>query len=97
MVAAGASVGTTSTPATQTASRTAQVKAVSTVSDGRDLSVIGVLAQPVERTPSAEAQERLYRDVLESAGDKPVVFRTVDIGGDKVLRIASSDGTFTFL
>ncbi len=26
-------------------------------SDGRDLSVIGVLAQPVERTPSAEAQE----------------------------------------
>ncbi|MEY4056571.1 MAG: phosphoenolpyruvate--protein phosphotransferase, partial [Pseudomonadota bacterium] len=28
---------------------------------------------------------RLYRDVMEAAGDKPVVFRTVDIGGDKVL------------
>lgn len=35
--------------------------------------------------PARERQIRLYRDVLDSAGDKPVVFRTVDIGGDKVL------------
>ena len=35
--------------------------------------------------PARERQTRLYRDVLETAGDKPVVFRTVDIGGDKVL------------
>jgi len=35
--------------------------------------------------PSRERQQRLYRDVLESAGDRPVVFRTVDIGGDKAL------------
>ena len=35
--------------------------------------------------PARERQTRLYRDVLEAAGDKPVVFRTVDIGGDKVL------------
>ncbi|WP_296677227.1 phosphoenolpyruvate--protein phosphotransferase [Novosphingobium sp.] len=35
--------------------------------------------------PQRERQTRLYRDVMESAGDKPVVFRTVDIGGDKVL------------
>lgn len=35
--------------------------------------------------PSRERQTRLYRDVLDAAGDKPVVFRTVDIGGDKVL------------
>ncbi|MER9129454.1 phosphoenolpyruvate--protein phosphotransferase [Mesorhizobium sp. M0768] len=35
--------------------------------------------------PRAEAQERLYRDVLEAARDKPVTFRTIDIGGDKVL------------
>jgi phosphotransferase system enzyme I (PtsP) len=35
--------------------------------------------------PARERQTRLYRDVLEMAGDKPVVFRTVDIGGDKVL------------
>lgn len=35
--------------------------------------------------PRAEAQERLYRDVLDSAGGKPVTFRTIDIGGDKVL------------
>ena len=35
--------------------------------------------------PARERQTRLYRDVLDVAGDKPVVFRTVDIGGDKVL------------
>jgi phosphotransferase system enzyme I (PtsP) len=35
--------------------------------------------------PQRERQTRLYRDVLETAGDKPVVFRTVDIGGDKTL------------
>jgi len=35
--------------------------------------------------PQRERQLRLYKDVLEAAGDKPVVFRTVDIGGDKAL------------
>jgi phosphotransferase system enzyme I (PtsP) len=35
--------------------------------------------------PRAEAQERLYSDVLDAARGKPVTFRTIDIGGDKVL------------
>ncbi len=35
--------------------------------------------------PQRERQQRLYRDVLDAAGDRPVVFRTVDIGGDKPL------------
>jgi phosphotransferase system enzyme I (PtsP) len=35
--------------------------------------------------PRVEAQERLYRDVLDAARGKPVTFRTIDIGGDKVL------------
>src|SRR5690606_6835293 len=35
--------------------------------------------------PRAEAQEALYREVLDAAGGKPVTFRTIDIGGDKVL------------
>jgi len=35
--------------------------------------------------PQRERQTRLYRDVMDAAGDKPVVFRTVDIGGDKTL------------
>jgi phosphotransferase system enzyme I (PtsP) len=35
--------------------------------------------------PRAETQEKLYRDVLDIARDKPVTFRTIDIGGDKVL------------
>jgi phosphotransferase system, enzyme I, PtsP len=35
--------------------------------------------------PQRERQQRLYRDVMEAAGKRPVVFRTVDIGGDKAL------------
>jgi phosphotransferase system enzyme I (PtsP) len=35
--------------------------------------------------PGRERQQRLYMKVLESAGDRPVIFRTVDIGGDKAL------------
>jgi phosphotransferase system, enzyme I, PtsP len=35
--------------------------------------------------PQRERQQRLYRDVLDTAGNRPVVFRTVDIGGDKAL------------
>ena len=35
--------------------------------------------------PSRESQQRLYKAVLDAAGDKPVIFRTVDVGGDKAL------------
>ncbi|UUP17107.1 phosphoenolpyruvate--protein phosphotransferase [Nitratireductor thuwali] len=35
--------------------------------------------------PRVEAQERLYREVIDAADGKPVTFRTIDIGGDKVL------------
>ena len=35
--------------------------------------------------PLRDKQQRLYRDVLDAAGERPVVFRTVDIGGDKAL------------
>ncbi|KQT32949.1 peptidase [Sphingomonas sp. Leaf412] len=35
--------------------------------------------------PQRERQQRLYKEVLDAAGDRPVVFRTVDIGGDKAL------------
>jgi len=35
--------------------------------------------------PQRERQQRLYRDVLDAAGERPVIFRTVDIGGDKAL------------
>jgi len=40
--------------------------------------------------PQRERQMRLYRDVLEAAGDKPVIFRTVDIGGDKAVPYLAS-------
>jgi phosphotransferase system, enzyme I, PtsP len=35
--------------------------------------------------PQRERQQRFYRDVLDAAGNKPVVFRTIDVGGDKAL------------
>jgi len=41
--------------------------------------------------PARERQQRLYRDVLETAGERPVIFRTVDIGGDKALPYLSKD------
>ena len=37
------------------------------------------------RFPRLEAQETLYRAVLDAAGERPVTFRTLDIGGDKRL------------
>jgi phosphotransferase system, enzyme I, PtsP len=38
-----------------------------------------------ERMPSAAEQKALYGAVFEAAGDRPVTFRTLDIGGDKIL------------
>ncbi len=35
--------------------------------------------------PRTNEQHALYRSVLEAAGRRPVTFRTLDIGGDKVL------------
>src|SRR5262249_12468927 len=35
--------------------------------------------------PDVAAQVDIYRKILDRAGDKPVVFRTLDVGGDKVL------------
>jgi phosphotransferase system, enzyme I, PtsP len=41
--------------------------------------------------PQRERQQRLYKDVLDAAGDRPVIFRTVDIGGDKALPYMRQD------
>lgn len=43
--------------------------------------------------PQRERQQRLYKDVLDAAGSRPVIFRTVDIGGDKALPYLRSDDT----
>ncbi len=40
--------------------------------------------------PRIGEQLALYRSVLETAGSKPVTFRTLDIGGDKVLPYMSA-------
>ncbi|MEQ9662699.1 MAG: phosphoenolpyruvate--protein phosphotransferase [Parasphingopyxis sp.] len=41
--------------------------------------------------PRREAQQKLYKDVIEAAGDKPVTFRTLDIGGDKTVAYLRND------
>ena len=35
--------------------------------------------------PRLERQTQMYRSIRMDAGSKPVVFRTLDVGGDKVL------------
>ncbi|MBY8824592.1 phosphoenolpyruvate--protein phosphotransferase [Sphingomonas colocasiae] len=42
--------------------------------------------------PLRQQQQRLYREVLDAAGDRTVVFRTVDIGGDKALPYLRQSG-----
>src|SRR6202453_4098708 len=37
------------------------------------------------RFPRPGAQQQLYRTILDAAGDREVTFRTLDIGGDKLL------------
>ncbi|HEY1838533.1 MAG: phosphoenolpyruvate--protein phosphotransferase [Rhizomicrobium sp.] len=41
-----------------------------------------------ETMPRLADQIEFYRQILDAAGDKPVVFRTLDLGGDKVLPYA---------
>jgi len=38
-----------------------------------------------DKLPSVAQQTSIYRRVLERAGERPVTFRTLDIGGDKLL------------
>jgi phosphotransferase system enzyme I (PtsP) len=38
-----------------------------------------------EQMPRQRAQTQLYRDVMDAAQGRPVTFRTLDLGGDKVL------------
>jgi phosphotransferase system, enzyme I, PtsP len=38
-----------------------------------------------DRFPTVEEQVALYRRVLDEAGERPVTFRTLDAGGDKLL------------
>ncbi len=43
--------------------------------------------------PRPAEQQKLYKTVLDAAGDRPVTFRTVDIGGDKALPYLNHDET----
>src|SRR6201986_2973983 len=41
-----------------------------------------------ETMPRLSDQATFYKKILDAAGDKAVVFRTLDLGGDKVLPYA---------
>ena len=41
--------------------------------------------------PRRERQQALYRSILDAAGARPVVFRTIDIGGDKAVPYLQGD------
>ncbi len=42
--------------------------------------------------PRRQRQQALYESILTAAGDRPVVFRTVDIGGDKAVPYLMAGG-----
>ncbi len=44
-----------------------------------------------EEMPRLDAQTALYAQVLDAAGDRPVIFRTLDLGGDKVVPYMQSE------
>ena len=41
-----------------------------------------------ETMPRLADQTHFYNSIFDAAGDRPVVFRTLDLGGDKVLPYA---------
>ncbi len=41
--------------------------------------------------PGADAQAKLYKQIMAKAGDKPVTFRTLDLGGDKIARFMKGE------
>ena len=45
-----------------------------------------------EQFPRLGTQTELYREVYEKAGGRPIVFRTLDIGGDKLLPYLRTTG-----
>jgi phosphotransferase system enzyme I (PtsP) len=53
--------------------------------DGIGLFRTELLFMLREKLPNVTQQAATYRRVLEQAGSRPVTFRTLDIGGDKIL------------
>src|ERR1700753_3337141 len=56
--------------------------------DGIGLFRTELQSMIAETMPRLQDQVQFYRTILDAAGDKPVVFRTLDLGGDKVLPYA---------
>jgi phosphotransferase system, enzyme I, PtsP len=61
-----------------------------TGADGIGLFRTELLFMLREKLPNVKQQVQTYRRVLEQAGSRPVTFRTLDIGGDKLLPYMTS-------
>jgi phosphoenolpyruvate-protein phosphotransferase (PTS system enzyme I) len=60
--------------------------------DGVGLMRTEFLYDDLAGLPDEETQFRIYSSVLRWAGDRPVIIRTVDAGGDKPIRGFTEDG-----
>jgi phosphotransferase system, enzyme I, PtsP len=43
------------------------------------------------KLPRVDAQATLYQKIFENAGNKPITFRTLDLGGDKIARFMQGE------
>lgn len=59
--------------------------AVEQGAEGIGLLRTELLFMSKDSLPDEEMQFKLYRDIVQAMGDKPVIIRTLDIGGDKEL------------
>jgi len=53
--------------------------------DGIGLFRTEILFMGLKKYPMVDEQIKLYKNIFDRAGDRPVIFRTLDIGGDKPL------------
>jgi len=60
--------------------------------DGIGLYRTEILFMVCSKFPDVDEQTEFYRRILDQAGEKPVTFRTLDIGGDKRLPYFSDTG-----
>ena len=68
------------------------IKAKSTLFDGIGLYRTELPFMSSEQLPDVKEQTAIYRRVTQEMKDKPVVFRTLDIGSDKVLPYFENKG-----
>ena len=62
-----------------------------TGADGIGLYRTEILFMDSREFPSVKRQSEIYKQIIDQSGDKPIIFRTLDIGGDKGLPYWEND------